>query len=140
MLSIERPEGMAVIAHEYCAQLYQLKVVAQNIENIPNNKTRFIIISTPQQSVSTPGPHKCSIVTRTTDTPGALFDTLKLFAENNINLTSIESVPSKQEIGMYTFFLDFHGSIDDEPVVKVLTALQEKNQIIRILGCYPFQR
>ncbi len=125
------PNAGAIISVS-AAEIYKLPIIAEHIENNPENTTRFVRIA------RTPGPDhrpgKCSLlIDPDTDRAGLLYDLLGVFAKRKINLTRIESRPSKRGIGKYVFFLDYatNGCTDE--------ALQELGEIttIRKLGCYP---
>lgn len=130
----ERKEG-AAIASKMAAGIYGLEVIRENIEDLINNTTRFLIIGN-SQCLPT-GRDKTSIVISLPDKPGALFSALKPFYENEINLTKIESRPTRRNRWQYNFFIDFYGHEKDEKIKAILDELKEKATYIRILGSYP---
>jgi len=132
MLSEERPEGAAVIANELGAELYQLEIIEENIEDHPVNATRFVVLA--KKGVT--GGDKCSIVFSVKHEASALFNVLKIFSAEGINLTRIESRPEKGNPGRYIFMLDFSGSIENENVKKVLEKVRQKTLRYKFLGCY----
>jgi len=134
MLVKERPEGSSVIANKFAAEFFNLEVVEAGIEDHHDNISRFLILS--KEATEGPGD-KCSIVFVGEHRAGALFRVLKQFADSDINLTRIESLPSRRIPGNYVFFLDFQGSIDDPSVQKVLTEVEEMMFMYKFLGCYP---
>lgn len=134
MIVAEKKEG-AAIASKIAADLYGLNIIRESIEDLHNNTTRFLIIGR-SQCLPT-GNDKTSVVFSISDKPGALYNVLKPFFENNINLTKIESRPTRKNSWEYNFFIDFHGHEKDEIISKVLTELQEKATFLRILGSYP---
>lgn len=131
MLSEKNLEGYAVIAGKYAAELYNLEVIKENVEDLSTNRTRFLILS--RQKYEGKG-EKCSIIFSTEHKAGTLFGVLELFAKANINLTRIESIPG--QTGQYSFFLDFIGSDRDEKVKSVLDQVSQMTSDLRILGCY----
>ncbi|RPI28335.1 MAG: bifunctional chorismate mutase/prephenate dehydratase [Acidobacteria bacterium] len=133
MLLRERPKGSAAIASRFAAHFYNLAVVEENIEDRVNI-TRYLVFS--REAGERKG-NKCSIVFSTEHKAGALFRVLREFADEGINLTRIESMPSREAPGNYVFFIDFHGSIDDPVVLRALQRVQNMAPFYRFLGCYP---
>ncbi|HMV46106.1 MAG TPA: prephenate dehydratase, partial [Leptospiraceae bacterium] len=134
MMVAEKKEG-AAIASKISADIYGLNVIRESIEDLSNNTTRFLIIGK-SQCLPT-GNDKTSIVFSVADKPGALYLALKPFFENNINLTKVESRPTRRNSWEYNFFIDFHGHEKDEVISKVLSELRDKATFVRILGSYP---
>jgi len=128
------PEG-AAIASRLAASLYDLKIIAERIEDNVQNFTRFLVIgkSFPAKS----GQDKTSILFSIKDRVGALHDMLIPFRENNINLTKIESRPTKLRAWEYIFFVDFVGHVEDEDVKRALRQLEKECLLLKILGSYP---
>ncbi len=137
MLSDDRPEAAAVIASKLCAELYNLEVINENIEDHPSNSTRFIVLS--RKKADAPGD-KCSIVFSVKHEAGALFDVLKRFSDAQINLTRIESRPARNNLGNYVFFADFEGSDQDKKVADALAEVKEEAMNYKFLGCYKSYR
>ncbi len=133
-LAAESKDKMA-IAGEVAASLYKLDILEKNIEDESNNTTRFIIIGQ-QQPVST-GVDKTSLLVSTDNKAGSLHKILASFAKYGIDLSHIESRPSKQGLWDYVFFIDINGHKDDENVVKALSSLKETVNLLNILGSYP---
>ncbi len=131
-LARTRQPGIAVIANSSCEQ-YGLKVLKENIQDELINLTRFVIISSKEGSED---GNKCSIVFCILDRVGALCNLLKIFEENKINLSRIESRPDKKEKGKYIFMIDFLGSLKDENVRIALKKVKEKTEFFKFLGCY----
>jgi len=131
MLSEKRLKGTAAIASQLAGQLYNLEILRENIEDLDNNHTRFVVIS--KKPFEGEG-NKCSILFSTAHKAGTLFSVLELFAKGNINLSRIESIPSKP--GNYVFFLDFIGSLQDERVQNVLEGVKAITSDMRMMGCY----
>lgn len=127
---------IAAVAGEYAASLYGLEIIQSHIEDSTQNTTRFIIIGykTPPPT----GEDKTSVVFAIKDKPGALHKSLFLpFANANINLTKIESRPSKSRPWEYVFFVDFIGHQEDEKVQAVLQEVEKSCIFLKILGSYP---
>ncbi|MGC9017091.1 MAG: prephenate dehydratase [Caldimicrobium sp.] len=128
-------ESVAAIASLMAAKLYHLQIVAKNIEDIKGNSTRFWIIG--KIEVPPTGEDKTSLIFSVADKPGALYEVLKCFAERKINLTKIESRPSKNEPWKYIFFLDCEGHIKDPVVADCLEEMQKYCIQVVWLGSYP---
>lgn len=131
----KKEKGAAAIASELAAKLYKMKIVAKGIEDIPGNCTRFLVIGNIVSERT--GFDKTSIMFSIKDRVGALYSILRPFAKNNINLTKIESRPSKKRAWEYIFFVDFVGHQDDPNVKKALKAVSEQCILLRVLGSYP---
>ncbi len=130
----ERKEGVA-IASKMAAQIYGLELIREGIEDLPNNSTRFLIVGN-SQCLPT-GKDKTSIVFSLSDKPGALFNALKPFYEKQINLTKIESRPTRKNLWQYNFFIDFYGHEKEPHIQEILSELREKVTFMKILGSYP---
>ncbi|MBA4417836.1 MAG: prephenate dehydratase [Syntrophus sp. (in: bacteria)] len=133
MLSEERPEAAGVIAHKFCAELYHLEIIKENIEDHESNATRFVLLS---RKESAEQGDKCSIIFSIAHEAGALFSILKIFSDRRISLTRIESRPVRTGLGNYTFFLDFEGSNKDEKVINALMDVEQNTVKYKFLGCY----
>jgi prephenate dehydratase/chorismate mutase/prephenate dehydratase len=131
MLVEERPKGSAAIASKLSAQLYDLEIMKEDIEDLDRNMTRFLVLSKEENREE---GNKCSIIFSTEHKAGTLFRVLEVFARENINLTRIESIPD--EPGNYAFFLDFMGSNKDESVVRALEEVEEITRNFKLMGCY----
>ncbi len=125
----------AAIASDLAAEKYGLNILARSIEDSSHNITRFLVIG--KQEVEPTGRDKTSIVFSMKDKAGALHDVLVPFKKKNINLTKIESRPSKKKAWKYYFFVDLDGHHDDKKVKKALLALRSKCPLLKILGSYP---
>ncbi|MBI5788028.1 MAG: prephenate dehydratase [Candidatus Schekmanbacteria bacterium] len=133
-LAAEDPES-AAIASDLAAQLYDLKILKQRIEDNVNNVTRFLIIA--QKHACPTGKDKTSLMFAIKDKVGALHDMLQAFARYNVNLTKIESRPSKKKVWEYIFYVDTQGHIDDSEVKSALEELQSQALFVKFLGSYP---
>jgi prephenate dehydratase/chorismate mutase len=137
MLLRERPKGAAAIASRFAAEFYNLAVLHEAVEDHHQNMSRFLILSKGKGSKA---GNKCSIVFSTEDKAGALFRVLKEFADQEINLTRIESLLNRDDPGNYLFFVDFHGSIQEEAVLRALDRVRKSTPLFKFLGCYPEAR
>lgn len=125
----------AGVAGEAAAAIYGLEVLAENIEDEPDNATRFLVIG--QQSIPPTGMDKTSLLLSARNQPGALFRLLEPFARGGINMTRIESRPSRSGAWAYVFFVDIEGHVQDPPVASALEALDREASLIKVLGSYP---
>lgn len=125
----------AAIAGQMAADLYDLKVHAEKIEDRPDNSTRFLIIG--NQPVAPSGVDKTSIVVAMRNEPGALHDLLHPFQTHGIDLTRVETRPAQTGTWNYVFFIDLNGHQDDEAVTKALAEVGKKASDVRVLGSYP---
>jgi prephenate dehydratase/chorismate mutase/prephenate dehydratase len=131
MIAQERPRDSAAIANRFAAEIYDLEIIKDEIQDSENNRTRFFVIA--KEDGHGEG-NKCSAVFSTEDKAGALFRTLEIFARAGINLTRIESVPNKP--GDYAIFLDFDGSEKEERVSRAIAEAADVARGFRLLGCY----
>jgi chorismate mutase / prephenate dehydratase len=125
----------AAIASELAGQLYGLKVLKARIEDHINNFTRFLVLS--QKPPERTGRDKTSVMISVKDRVGALYDLLRPFASHGINMTKIESRPSRRKAWEYFFFVDVEGHIEEDRVRKALEELRSRCLFQKILGSYP---
>jgi len=130
-----REPGSAAIAGEMAAELYRLKGLARNIEDEPDNTTRFLVIG--RQKALSSGDDKTSILCATRNVAGGLSLLLTPLAKHGISMTRIESRPSRQGNWDYVFFIDIEGHQDDPKLARALEALNEQARLLKILGSYP---
>ncbi|MEW6107870.1 MAG: prephenate dehydratase [Nitrospirota bacterium] len=128
-------EEAAAIASELAAKIYDLYFVEKNIEDNRHNVTRFLVIS--KEIPPRTGNDKTSIMFSIKDRPGALYDILLPFKKAKINLTKIESRPSKRKAWEYIFFVDMEGHIEDKKLKKAIESLKEGCLYLKVLGSYP---
>ncbi len=131
----QREDGSAAIASKLAASLYDLPVVAAEIEDIPHNTTRFLVISRTNPPAT--GKDKTSILVSIKDKVGALYEMLSPIRKHKINMTKIESRPSKKKAWDYYFFIDIEGHVDMPKIKKMLKELEGKVRFFKILGSYP---
>lgn len=137
LLAEEGDEHTAAIGTARAAEVYGLEVLASGIEDHPENATRFVVVAREGIPPRT-GHDKTSIVVfQRADAPGSLLAILQEFAARNINLTKLESRPTKTSLGDYCFLIDLEGHIDDELVADALRALKSKQAAVKFLGSYP---
>jgi len=130
-----RHADSACIASELAAKKYGLKKLAGGIEDAATNVTRFLVIGHDMSGVS--GNDKTSIMFSVKDRPGVLHDMLAAFKAAGINLTKIESRPSKKKLWKYYFFVDMEGHCHSSKVEKVMRSLDKKCHFLKVLGSYP---
>jgi chorismate mutase/prephenate dehydratase len=128
-------EGTAAIGGTTAAEIYQLNVLAANIEDEPDNTTRFLVIG-PQETRPS-GHDKTSLLLSTPNKPGALYRLLEPLARNGISMTRIESRPSRWGTWTYVFFVDLEGHVNDPTVAAALADLEQQASLFKVLGAYP---
>ncbi|MFP3283042.1 MAG: prephenate dehydratase [Nitrososphaeria archaeon] len=134
-LADRRDHSIGVIASRRAAEIYGLAVLASNIEDDPNNYTRFFVLS--RESRAPTGDDKTSVIFSTEHEPGALYRCLEPFAARGINLTKIESRPTRSRPWEYNFYLDFEGHAADSACSGALKELSERAKFMKVLGSYP---
>jgi len=135
MIKEKKLFGAGAIASKRASEIYGLSVLAEGIESNPQNFTKFFAIS--KKRAPKGKENKTSIIFGTKNIPGALYRCLGAFAERRINLTKLESRPTKDKPWEYIFYLDFEGHIDDKPVKEALEDIKDKTTFLKILGSYP---
>jgi chorismate mutase/prephenate dehydratase len=128
-------DSAAAIASDMAAELYSLTIREHNIEDHPDNTTRFLVIG--QQAARCSGDDKTSLLVSVNNKPGSLYSMLKPIAEHGISMTRIESRPSRQALWEYVFYIDVNGHRDDADVAAVLAALEQEAFAVKVLGSYP---
>lgn len=137
MVAERKDPSEAAIGTALAAEVYGLKVLAEEIEDHPGNQTRFLAVA-PRGVPAPTGHDKTSIVIfQRADRPGSLLSILQEFAARAINLTRLESRPTKRGLGDYCFIVDLEGHIDDELVADCLRDLKSKQAEVKFLGSYP---
>jgi len=125
----------AAIASKRAAELFELNVLAENIEDDPKNTTRFLVIG--RHEVASSGNDKTSLVISTKNKPGAMVELLEPLARHGVSMTKLESRPSKIELWNYVFFVDIEGHQADKKVQAALADLRERASSVKVLGSYP---
>jgi chorismate mutase/prephenate dehydratase len=128
-------EGVAAIASDAAAGIYGLKLIAANIEDEPDNTTRFLIIGRHDSAPS--GNDKTSMLVSVANKAGALYELLAPFTRNGISMTRIESRPSRRGMWDYVFFIDIEGHRQDEMVAKTISEIEAQAAMLKVLGSYP---
>jgi chorismate mutase / prephenate dehydratase len=127
--------GVAAVAGDMAAELYQLEKLATHIEDYADNTTRFLIIG--REEVPPSGRDKTSIIVSSRNKPGALFTLLEPFRRGNVSLTRIDTRPSRTEKWAYVFFIEFEGHLQDEKIATIMAELEEQSIMLKPLGSYP---
>jgi prephenate dehydratase len=127
----------AGVSTALAAERYGLTALATDVVDEPNARTRFVLAGPPGPPPDRTGADRTSVVLRLDNIPGALVSALTEFAIRDIDLTRIESRPTRKELGTYIFFLDCVGHIDDEAVAEALKALHRRCADVRFLGSWP---
>ncbi len=157
MIKEKRLEGAAAIAGERAAEIYGLKVLKKGIEDYSTNSTRFLIVSKAPlgrqdgaTATAAAARHarrggisltsKTSLIFAVPHRPGSLYHALEVFAREGINLTKIESRPTKERPWEYYFFVDVQGHREDPKILRVLSELAKKTAFLKVLGSYPRSR
>ncbi len=133
-VSTEDDNSIAAIANETCAQLFDLNILSNDINDEKDNKTRFYILG--RGSVCCENTGKTSIILSTKNYPGALCDVLQIFSKHGLNLTYIDSRPSKRKLGEYLFFVEIDGLKTDENVKTAINELMNFVDFFKILGFF----
>jgi len=127
--------GVAAVAGDTAAELYDLEKLANCIEDYADNTTRFLIIG--REEVPPSGRDKTSIIVSSRNKPGALFALLEPFRQGNVSLTRIDTRPSRTEKWAYVFFIEFEGHLMEENIASIMMQLQEQSILLKPLGSYP---
>jgi chorismate mutase / prephenate dehydratase len=135
MIKEEVLEDGAAIASARAAEIYGMNIISKGIEDNPNNFTRFFVLS--KHDASPTGNDKASIVFSVKHKPGALYRCLKELARRNINLTKIESRPTRQKPWEYNFYLDCENYKNEEELYDALNSLEKNSIFMKLLGSYP---
>jgi chorismate mutase/prephenate dehydratase len=135
LIKEQRLTDAAAIASRRAAEIYGMKILANEIADNPNNFTRFFVLA--KHDSPPTGKDKTSIVFSVKHKPGTLYGAIKEFADNKLNLTKIESRPTRQKAWEYNFYLDFEGHHQDKIVKDTLARLEAHSLFLKVLGSYP---
>ena len=130
-----KEKNTAAIASSRAADLFNLSMLFENIEDEQNNSTRFLVLST--QNVKPSNNDKTSIVVATKNKPGAIAELVAPFAKNKVSMTKLESRPAKIGMWEYVFFIDIEGHQTNKSVKAALNIIESKASFMKILGSYP---
>ena len=128
-------KNVACIASKNAAAIYNMPIIKENIENNSNNYTRFLILS--KEKTHETDNDKTSIIFSIKHEPGTLYEIIRIFYENKINLTKIESRPKIGKTWEYNFYVDFIGHELNEDITKVLSEIKNCTSFLRVIGSYP---
>jgi prephenate dehydratase len=127
----------AGVSTSLAAARWGLDTLADGVVDVPNARTRFVLAGSPGRPPHRTGADRTSVVLRLENVPGSLVSAMTEFAVRDIDLTRIESRPTRTELGTYLFFLDCVGHIDDDAVAEALKALHRRCKDVRYLGSWP---
>jgi len=130
--------GTAAIGPDVAADVYDLHILVNNIEDRQDNATRFLVVG--RELLASSGDDKTTVLVSTSDTAGGsgvLFNLLKPLAEQNVSMTRIESRPSRRKNWDYVFFIDLEGHAEDPQIANALETLKSRSSLFKILGAYP---
>ena len=136
-LDVAQGRADAGVTTALAVRRYQLAEVATGVVDEPNARTRFVLIGRPARPPARTGADRTSVVLRIDNQPGSLVAAMSEFGMRDIDLTRIESRPTRTELGTYVFFLDCVGHIDDNAVAEALKALYRRCSDVRYLGSWP---
>jgi chorismate mutase/prephenate dehydratase len=131
-------DGTAAIGPEVAADVYELKIMVNNIEDRPDNATRFLVVG--RKLLAASGEDKTTILVSTSDTAGGagvLHNLLQPLAKQGVSMTRIESRPSRRKKWDYVFFIDIEGHAEESPIAEALADLEKNSSLFRVLGAYP---
>jgi len=130
-----KSESSACIASKRASEIYKVPIIKECIEDNTNNYTRFLVLAKKRQEKT--GKDKTSIIFSIKHVPGALYSILEKFNSNKINLTKIESRPTKNTLWEYNFYVDFDGHESEPHIADVLVKIKENAVFLKVLGSYP---
>lgn len=126
---------LAAIGSAIAGELYDLELLDRDIQDGKNNFTRFVVIS--RERAERTDQDKTALVFSTGNEPGSLYRILDIFNIWDVNMTKIESRPSKEQLGKYVFYVDIVGHQDEEDIRDALAMIKRKTSLLKILGSYP---
>jgi prephenate dehydratase len=135
VLGVKSKPGVVAIGPERAAVIYGMRIIDRDIQDVKENYTRFLVLS--QKDGVITGKDKTSIVFSVPNVPGSLYNALGVLANKEINMTKIESRPSRKKLGEYVFWVDIEGHREDEIVKDALEELKGRTDFLKVLGSYP---
>ncbi len=135
VLGVKSKPGVVAIGPERAAVIYGMRIIDRDIQDVKENYTRFLVLS--QKDGVITGKDKTSIVFSVPNVPGSLYNALGVLANKEINMTKIESRPSRKKLGEYVFWVDIEGHREDEIVKSALEELKSRTDFLKVLGSYP---
>lgn len=134
-LRAKQEDGSAAIASKLAATIYGLEILAESVEDSATNATRFLVVA--RTSPPRTGKDKTSVLVSIKDRVGALYNMLEPIRKENVNMSKIESRPSKKKAWDYFFYIDLEGHIEDPQVKRTVGAIEREVRFLKILGSYP---
>ena len=132
-------EEIAALASAEAAKMYGVNILAEDVQD-KDSVTRFVVLSSSGIKAAPTGKDKTSILLYVKERPGALYEVLGEFALRGLNLTKIESRPSKRALGDYMFYIDCEGHLEEAEIKEALKGVEKKAAMLKILGTYPIAR
>ena len=132
-------EEIAALASPEAAKMYGVNILAEDVQD-KDSVTRFVVLSSSGMKAAPTGKDKTSILLYVKERPGALYAVLGEFALRGLNLTKIESRPSKRALGDYMFYIDCEGHLEEAEIKEALKGVEKKATMLKILGTYPIAR
>ena len=132
-------EQIAALASAEAAKMYGVNILAEDVQD-KDSVTRFVVLSSSGMKAAPTGKDKTSILLYVKERPGALYEVLGEFALRGLNLTKIESRPSKRALGDYMFYIDCEGHLEEAEIKEALEGVEKKATMLKILGTYPIAR
>jgi prephenate dehydratase len=138
LIAERREEHAAAVLSPRAAALFGLEILAADIQDVPDNRTRFIVLGRqPAPPTRAQGPARTTLVFGVRNEPGSLLRVLNVFAQRDVNLSRLESRPSREKAWEYFFWTDADGAADDPNVAAALSELRAVTTVVRVLGSYP---
>ena len=134
-INAKKYKNSSCIANESCSKIYKLKIISKNIQDVYNNTTRFLIIG--NSVVSQSNNDKTTFIMSLQNKAGALAKTLEILSANNISMTKIESIPTKEKNWEYLFLIDVTGHMGNKKVSNALNKIESSSRFFQLLGSYP---
>lgn len=132
---VRQMDDAAAIAGRHASEVYSLPVLFGNIEDHVDNTTRFLVLG--RSLLPSSGDDKTTLLVAGSDGPGALFKMIEPLSRHGVNMSRIESRPSRQGRWDYVFFIDLDGHVDDEPLQRSIGELEAEARLVKVLGSYP---